>query len=88
MDFLFQNFDTVIKFIGVAAGAVAFFYALRNEITTLRVDVNHIKEAQGRLTEAFVQLGSILTKIAVQDVRINMIEKDVDELRHGKGIVN
>jgi len=39
------------------------------------------------LMDSVQQLNAILTKIAVQETRLNMIEKDIDEIRHGKGLV-
>lgn len=87
MDFLFQNFDTIIKVVLLTFGAFGFFWALRNDIISLRGDINHIKDNQKQLQEAFTQLGSILTKVAVQDVRLNMIDKKLDELSHGLGFV-
>lgn len=76
-----------IKLLGIGLGAVGFFYALKVQIDRLANDINHIKENQKSLQEAFSQLGSILTKVAVQDTRLNMIEKNLDEIRHGKGLV-
>lgn len=76
-----------IKLLGIALGAVGFFYALKVQIDRLAGDIQHIKENQKSLQEAFSQLGSILTKVAVQDTRLNMIEKNLDEIRHGKGLV-
>jgi hypothetical protein len=40
-----------------------------------------------RIRRVGQQLGSILTQVAVQDTRINRIETDIVELRHGKGFV-
>lgn len=87
MDWIIQNFDTVLNFIGVGAAALAFFFALRNDINSLKGDINHIKENQKSLAEAFTQLGNILTKVAVQDTRIQMIEKKQDEMAHWQGFV-
>lgn len=87
MDFLLQNFDTIVKIVIITFGAFGFFLALKNQISLLRVDVNHIKDNQKSLAEAFSQLGSILTKVAVQDARLQMIEKKIDELSHGQGFV-
>lgn len=69
------------------AAALAFFLALRNDINSLKGDINHIKDNQKSLQEAFTQLGNILTKVAVQDTRLAMIEKKMDELSHGQGFV-
>lgn len=87
MEFLLANADTIVKlFLGCVA-ALSFFFALRNDIISLKTDINHIKENQKSLAEAFTQLGNILTKVAVQDARLQMIEKKMDELSHGQGFV-
>lgn len=87
MDFFVNNLNTIFELAMAGVAALAFFFALRNEIQGLKIDVNHIKDNQKALAEAFSQLGSILTKVAVQDVRLQMIEKKLDELSHGQGFV-
>lgn len=87
MEFLLQNYDAIIKIALLTFGAIGFFLALRNDISSLRGDISNIKESQKSLQEAFAQLNSILTKVAVQDVRLNMIDKKLDELAHGQGYV-
>jgi hypothetical protein len=87
MEFLLQNFDAIVKLTLGGVAALAFFFALRNDIVSLKIDINHVKENQRQLQEAFVQLNNILTKVAVQDVRLNMIDKKLDELSHGQGFV-
>lgn len=61
--------------------------SLKGQIKSLAVDIGYIKENQKNLQEGFNQLNSILTKVAVQDTRLNMIEKKLDELSHGQGFV-
>lgn len=87
MEFLILHFDTIFKLVVAGLAAYGFFLGLRFEIKSLRNDISHIKENQKSLQEAFTQLGSILTKVAVQDTRLNMIEKKLDELSHGQGFV-
>lgn len=87
MDFIVSNFDSILKLALAGIAAMAFFFGIKYEIQNLRGDINHIKENQRHLQEAFAQLGSILTKVAVQDTRLNMIEKKLDELAHGQGFV-
>lgn len=87
MDFITQNIDTIVKVAVITFGAFGFFYALRNDINSLKHDISSIKDAQRALSDAFTQLGSILTKVAVQDTRLNMLEKKIDELSHGQGFV-
>lgn len=70
------------------SAAVAAFYALKGDVNVLKHDIRHIQENQKAMTEAFTQLGKVLTQVAVQDNRINMIERKIDELSHGKGYVD
>lgn len=60
---------------------------MKNDINIVKSDVNYLQQSHKALTEAFGQLGKILTSVAVQDTRINMIDKKLDELAHGKGYV-
>ena len=79
MEFISQNLDAILKIVVITFGAFGFYYALRNDISSVKADVAYIKENQKSLAEAFTQLGKILTQVAVQDMRLNMIEKRIDE---------
>ncbi len=63
------------------------YWALHTEVKLIKNDLTHLKEAQKSLTEAFSQLGKILTQVAVQDARMVQLEKKIDELAHGDGII-
>lgn len=60
---------------------------MKNQLSLMKNDIEHLEEAQRSLAEAFKQLGRVLTSVAVQDNRLTMIEKRIDELAHGKGLV-
>lgn len=64
----------------LVGGVIGLYVAVKSDLTGLKKDVR-------RLEDAFKQLGSVLTQVAVQDQRLYMIEKAIDELRHGKGFV-
>lgn len=87
MEFLIQNFDFLLKVFLTLAAGLSLYWGIKFQISALRNDIDHIKENQRDLSESFKQLGSILTKVAVQDTRLNMIEKKLDELSHGQGFV-
>lgn len=78
------NIATIIT---AFSGALLFIYTIKNEISLVQSDIRHLEDGQRSLTEAFSQLGKILTQVAVQDNRINMIEKRFDELSHGRGFI-
>lgn len=81
------SIGNIATIIAVFGGAITFIYTIKNEISLVQSDVRHLEEGQRSLTEAFSQLGKILTQIAVQDSRINMNERRIDELSHGRGFI-
>lgn len=78
---------SILQTVVYTAAAVAFFYAMRTDISILKHDMRNLQDNQRAMTEAFAHLGKILTQVAVQDNRLVMLEKNLDELRHGKGLV-
>lgn len=84
---IIEALPQIIQALLIAAGALGAYYMLKQEIALVKAEMRHIAEGQKALTEAFTQLGKILTQVAVQDSRINMIEKRLDELSHGQGFV-
>lgn len=84
----FFTFDNIVRTLTIISGIIGFIVYIHKEITRLRSDVAAIKEHQKLLMDAIKQLNNILTQIAVQEARLNMIEKDIDEIRHGKGFIS
>lgn len=84
----YLSVDNILKAVAIFGGVISFVVYLRTELTQLKSDVSQIKEHQRVLMDNLKQLNTVLTQIAVQDARLNMVEKDIDELRHGKGFVN
>ncbi len=72
----------------IGTGVIGAFYSMRGDISLLKRDIGYLQRSQESLTQAFTQLGSILTQVAVQDSRLQSIERGLDELSHGKGFVN
>lgn len=77
----------IITVLTVASSVIWLFANMKSDIRIVKNDIEHLEQSHKSLTEAFTQLGKILTQVAVQDNRLNMIEKKVDELAHGKGII-
>lgn len=71
----------LLQFVGYAVVATVF-------IVMIKADVRVIKVQMDGITKNLETLNSLLTKVAVQDARINGIEEDMRELKHGKGFVN
>ncbi len=72
-----SNIFTVLCVMG---STMALLYSMKGDITIVKHDLHYLQESHKSLTEAFKQLGKILTQVAVQDNRINHMEKRLDEL--------
>ena len=81
------SLGNIITILAVVGSVFTFIWTMKSDILTIRIDVSYLQDSLKTLTETFSQLGKILTQIAVQDQRINMVEKRVDEIAHGKGLV-
>lgn len=84
----FLTADNIIKVIAIFGSIISFVVFIHSKLTQLSSDVSQIKEHQKTLMDSLNQINNILTKIAVQDTRLNMLEKDIDELRHGQGFIS
>jgi len=77
----------IIQVIVLSATVIGIFLGLKAEVRVLRHDVRTLEKQIVALTDSFSQLGKILTQVAVQDTRLSLMEKQIDELRHGQGFV-
>jgi hypothetical protein len=68
-----------------AGGAV--WQSIKYDLRSLKHNVSQLEKKQEELTQVFQQLSSVLTQVAVQDNRIQMLEKQLDEIRHGQGFI-
>ena len=82
------TFGLILQTLILGTTIYTFLYNMKNQLSLMKNDITHLQQAQDSLVEAFRQLGKVLTSVAVQDTRINMIEKRLDELAHGRGIVS
>jgi len=81
------SLGNILTILSVVGSVMALLYSMKGDIAIVKHDIHYLQESHKALTEAFSQLGKVLTQVAVQDNRLNMIEKKVDELAHGKGFV-
>jgi K+/H+ antiporter YhaU regulatory subunit KhtT len=82
------SLGNILTIITVVGAVMTFIWTMKGDVNILKNDIRYLQESQKSLTEAFSQLGKILTSVAVQDTRITMIEKRIDELAHGQGYVD
>lgn len=71
---------TVIEVLTFVIGGISLVSAMKGRIDLMGKEINAMKVEVAKLAE-------ILTKLAVQDARLQMVEKTVDEMRHGIGFI-
>ncbi len=81
------SIGNILTILGVVGSTMALLYNMKGDISIVKHDIHYLQESHKALTEAFTQLGKVLTQVAVQDNRMNMVEKRLDELAHGRGYV-
>lgn len=82
------SLGNILTILVVVGSVMTFIWSMKGDINIVKNDINYLQDSQKALAEAFSQLGTILTSVAVQDARITMVEKRVDELAHGHGYVD
>ena len=87
-DWVGANFSNILTTVVMAVTVISVFFGMKSEVRIIRHDVRNIEKQLEHLSEALSKLGAILTQVAVQDNRLNMLEKAIDELRHGKGYID
>lgn len=83
MEFLIQ----VSQIVGPAVVATVFIIMIKSDVKILGVRMDGIIQNLKVINNSFDKLSDVLTKVAVQDNRINGIEEDIRELKHGKGFI-
>lgn len=78
---------SLLQTITIVCTVASLYWAVRSDVKILKHDIENLRDGQKSLVIAFEHMGKVLTQVAVQDTRISMIEKDIDELRHGQGLV-
>ena len=81
------SFGNILTILSVVGSVMAFIWTMKTDIIIIKSDVSYLQKSQAVLTEAFSQFGRVLTTIAVQDSRITMTEKKIDEMAHGQGFI-
>lgn len=79
------SIGNILTIIGVVGSTMALLYSMKGDIVVVKHDIHYLQESHRALTEAFTNLGKVLTQVAVQDNRINMMERRMEEFFHGEG---
>ncbi len=70
----------IIEICTIAGGGVWVLIKLNNSVAILKEDV-------GKMQKEIIKIGDVLTQLAVTKTRLDNMETDIRELRHGHGFV-
>lgn len=78
------SIGNVIELAVILVSIVTFVNKIKTDISLMRQELIHIEKVQSTLSESFVRMGDVLTQVAVQDARISMLERSIDEIKQGQ----
>lgn len=74
------NVGVIVQTVIFVGGGLIAFGILKRTVTEMEQEIVEIKKDQKDLTKTLAQ-------IAVQDSRLNRLEQDLRDLRHGRGFI-
>jgi hypothetical protein len=76
-------FNTIVVF----GSVIGFFWKVKSDISYLKFDLKILHETTKLMQQTLDQLNKVLTQVAVQDTRLLMLERSIDEMKHGQGFI-
>lgn len=77
----------IVLVLTMMGGVAAMFFGVKSDVRMVKHDLHSLNDKVSMMGEAWIRMGDVLTKVAVQDERLNRVEEDMRELRHGNGFV-
>jgi len=74
------TFGNIIEITSIVGGGLVVLFKMNSSVVMLKADVSMMQKE-------IIKIGDVLTKLAVADTRLNNIERDIRELRHGEGFI-
>ena len=78
----------VLTFVGGVGVAAAFLYRRGGDDASLKAAMARCLDEISAMKTELAEFGKAMTKLAVQETKIDLLMKWYDELRRGKGMIN
>lgn len=88
MDFLTVNLGNILTIASFLAGGLWFINTMRNAIDLLTLRLGTLEETNRDQRKEIQKLADILVTLGRYEERFLRVEGMVDDLRHGRGIIN
>jgi hypothetical protein len=81
------NVGTIVQFVVIAVGALAFILSVKSDVSSVRVDITDIKEELKELRKVLTTQVDHDGRLRRAEEDIRALNRDLKELRHGEGFV-
>lgn len=81
------NLGHILTFLGFAIGGLGVIWALKSDVRLLTKELETMTRRLGGLETKWEKVADALTALAVQEVRLNNMDRRIDDLQHGRGFV-
>jgi hypothetical protein len=81
------NLGHIITFFGFIVGGLLVVWALKYDVRYLSSRMEIVEGRFGSVEGKLERFGTAITALAVQEERMNNIEKRLTDLQHGRGFV-
>lgn len=86
-DFWTLNFGQIVTLIAYLAGGIAFVMALKSDVRAVNADMTNLKNAVEAMERDINKLTDVLVALGRQDERLTAMDKRIDEIRRGEGLI-
>lgn len=77
------NLGHVLTLFGFAIGGLGVVWALKSDVRLLAKELETMTGRLGGLEKKWEKVADALTALAVQEARLNSIDRRIDDLHHG-----
>lgn len=81
------NLGHILTFIGFAIGGLGVIWALKSDVKVLTRELGTMTDRLSGLEKKWDRVADAMTSIAVQESRLNSMDRRIDDLQHGRGFV-
>lgn len=81
------NLGHLLTFFGFVIGGLGVIWALKSDVRLLTKELESMTGRLGGLEKKWEKVADALTALAVQEVRLNSIDRRIDDLQHGRGFI-
>jgi hypothetical protein len=81
------NLGHILTFFGFVIGGLGVIWALKSNVQILSGKIEGVTNRLTSMEEKWESVPAVLTDLAVQKVRLDNMDRRIDDLQHGRGFV-